>query len=244
MVVAAPLRRTAVAVAAAWLLMAFALCRFCAPFEVMYKEVGIPPTVAGEWVLAGVQALRAGWGMVPLGGLVAFLLLPVVLMGDDEVVRRWLRLAIVQAAVVGLCAAFAASFLTLLSNPLGWQCLCPPGCPHRGDGRLLTSLPILVMATVQLRGWFRVSRSALRQPRSTPWFEAACVAFLAAPPAALFAALTAGVVVALDPTPPAGLIVGAPAAAAGTAALLALGGAIALRARWSAAGRDATGGAP
>ncbi|MBX3468140.1 MAG: hypothetical protein KF878_14810 [Planctomycetes bacterium] len=240
MVVAAPLRRTAVAVAAAWLLMAFALCRVCAPFEVMYKDVGMPPTVAGEWVLVGVHALRAGWGVVPLGGLVAFLLLPVVLTGDDEGVRRWLRLAIVQAAVVGLCAAFAATFLTLLSNPLGWQCLCPPGCPHRVDGRLLASLPILVMATVQLLIWFQVARTALRQPRSAAWFEAACVAFLTVPPAALLAALAGGVVLALDPPPPAGLLVGAPAAAAGTAALLALGGAIALRARSSAAGRHAT----
>ncbi|MCO5168513.1 MAG: hypothetical protein M9894_19410 [Planctomycetes bacterium] len=233
MVVAAPLRRTAVAVAAAWLLMAFALCRFCAPFEVMYAEVGIRMPVAAEWVLTGVHALRAGWGLIPLSGLVVFLLLPVVLTGDDEVVRRWLRLAVVQAVVVGLCAAFAGTFLVLLNQPLTLTCFCAPGCRHDIDGRLLAALPILVMATVQLLVWFQIARTAQRHPRSAPWFEAACVAFLAVPPAALLAALAAGVVLALDPPPPAGLLVGPAAAAAGTAALLALGGAIALRARSS-----------
>jgi hypothetical protein len=211
-----PTRSRALMVAA-WLVVPALVTGLSAPFERMYREVGVLLPKATEVALVGVHALREGWGVIPLAMIIGFALLPLWVAPPDSDLSRWQRLWTVQAIVVGLCAMFAITLLALMASMSLIQCLCPPGCPHQGDGRLLCVGPIALVAVAQARPWAGLARAILAAPRATAAVEGGRVVFLAVPPAALLAGAS-GLLWELFTLPaPRGLVVPAGVAAAGTA---------------------------
>lgn len=176
-------------------------------------------------VLRALATLREGWGLVPLTVLVALFLLPTGIVPVDQHVGRWLRLAIVQAVVVGLCALFAVTFLVMFTNGPGIQCLCPRGCPHSVDGRFALSVPIIVVAVAQLGPWRAIVRTIFRQERGSLLVELGRGVFISGVPGVALAVLVATALSALVAR------VALPVTGALTTLLATFGVAIALRAR-------------
>jgi hypothetical protein len=217
-------RRLAAVAAVLWLLVVIGLLAIAIPFQRMLREVGVPLLDATDLLLSGLDAVRAGWGLLPLLASFALLLAPLHVVPFDLGVRRWFRLWIVQTVVCGVSCAL---FLTLV--PLFHCVVCRPlGSQTEDPWPLL--VPTVVVALLQLYTWWPIARSALQQPRGSWHLEVARAALAAALPAALGAALIGGALIALDPPLAAGtLVIPLPLAGAGTAALAGCGLAIALR---------------
>ncbi|MCO5168492.1 MAG: hypothetical protein M9894_19305 [Planctomycetes bacterium] len=191
-----------------------------------FARLGIALPWALDALLQAGEALRGPAGWVAVAVVLALGLLPARV--DPGAARSWFALGLVQAAV-----ALPLAFGTLALTSAVVACMCHHPEPPPAWAAILPALAIgaPLLGLAQAGAWARVAWVALRLPRAPLGEEVLRGLVLAALPTPLLAAVALAVAYGEDAAAPTWLLLPAPVAIVGTAALATTCVAVALRLR-------------